>query len=55
MLKGRKARYWEAYEQLYADIAEQAEQNFNELFASEFARAYQAQLKLLKSDRHQGG
>ncbi|ARE41183.1 Uncharacterized protein ImpI/VasC [Rhodovulum sp. P5] len=55
MFKGRKARYWEAYEQLYADIAQQAETDFQELFAREFARAYQAQLQRLKAEARNGG
>ncbi len=49
ILKGRKARYWEVYEKMYAEISDQAENDFQELFAREFARAYQAQLEKLKS------
>jgi type VI secretion system FHA domain protein len=48
LLKGRKARYWEVYEKLYAEIADQAGHDFHELFAREFARAYQDQLERLK-------
>ncbi|MDT8857523.1 type VI secretion system-associated FHA domain protein TagH [Paracoccaceae bacterium Fryx2] len=48
ILKGRKALYWEAYEKMYAEISDQAENDFHELFAREFARAYQAQLERLK-------
>jgi predicted component of type VI protein secretion system len=33
---------------MYAEIADQAENDFNELFAREFARAYQDQLERLK-------
>lgn len=47
-LKGRKARYWEVYEQMYAEIADRAENDFHEMFSREFARAYQAQLERLK-------
>ena len=47
-LKGRKARYWELYETLYAGIADQAENEFQELFAREFAQAYRDQLERLK-------
>ncbi len=54
MFKGKKARYWEAYEQLYAGIAGQAESDFHDLFAREFAKAYQAQLRRLKEDRSGG-
>ncbi|MEM8591747.1 MAG: type VI secretion system-associated FHA domain protein TagH [Pseudomonadota bacterium] len=48
MLKSKKARYWEIYENKYAEISDQAENDFNELFAKEFARAYQEQLEKLK-------
>ncbi|KIC47736.1 type VI secretion system-associated FHA domain protein TagH [Tateyamaria sp. ANG-S1] len=48
MLKSRKARYWEIYESMYSEISDQAENDFQELFAKEFARAYQEQLDKLK-------
>ena len=48
LLKSRKARYWEVYEAMYAEISDQAENDFHELFAREFARAYQEQLDRLK-------
>ena len=48
MLKSRQARYWEIYESMYTDISDQAENDFQELFAKEFARAYQEQLDKLK-------
>lgn len=48
MLTNKKARYWEIYESKYAEISDQAENDFQELFAKEFARAYQAQLDKLK-------
>ncbi len=48
MLKSRKARYWEIYENMYASISDQAENDFHELFAREFARAYREQLDKLK-------
>lgn len=48
VLKGKKARYWEAYEKMYSDISDQAENEFFELFSNEFARAYQEQLERLK-------
>jgi type VI secretion system protein ImpI/type VI secretion system protein len=47
-LSNRKARYWEAYEAMYAEIADQAENQFHDLFAREFAAAYKAQLERLK-------
>ncbi|MCH2164942.1 MAG: type VI secretion system-associated FHA domain protein TagH [Marinovum sp.] len=48
LLKSRKARYWEIYEDMYAEISDQAENEFHDLFAKEFARAYQEQLEKLK-------
>ena len=48
MLKGRKSRYWETYEKLYTEIAEQAEHDFHEFFSKEFAKAYKKQLERLK-------
>ncbi len=48
LLKGRKARYWEVYEKMYADISDQAENDFHDLFSREFARAYSEQLQKLK-------
>lgn len=48
LLKSKKARYWEVYETMYSDISDQAENDFHELFAKEFARAYQEQLNKLK-------
>jgi type VI secretion system FHA domain protein len=47
-LKGKKARYWEVYEKMYTEISDQAENDFHDLFAREFARAYQEQLDRLK-------
>lgn len=47
LLGNRKARYWDAFEQLYGDIAREAEDDFQALFGKEFARAYQAQVKKL--------
>ena len=48
ILKGRKARYWEVYEKMYAELSDQAENDFHEMFGREFARAYQDQLERLK-------
>lgn len=48
LLKGKKARYWDVYEQLYAEISDQAENDFHELFSREFARAYKQQLDRLR-------
>jgi len=48
LFKGKKAQYWEVYEKMYADISDQAENDFQELFSREFARAYKEQLEKLK-------
>lgn len=49
LLKGRKAQYWETYERMYAEVSDQAENDFHELFAKEFAQAYKDQLARLKA------
>ena len=50
-LKNRKAQYWETYEAMYAEISDQAENDFHELFAREFAQAYKDQLARLKAQK----
>ncbi len=47
MISGKKARYWEVYEELYGQIAREAEDDFHKLFGKEFLRAYKEQLKKL--------
>jgi type VI secretion system FHA domain protein len=44
---GKKARYWEAYETLYAQIARETEDDFQSTFGREFARAYEDQSRKL--------
>ncbi len=48
LLKSKKAQYWEIYEKMFAEISDQAENDFHELFSREFARAYKEQLERLK-------
>ncbi len=48
LIKGKKALSWEVYEKMYGEISDQAENDFHELFAREFARAYKQQLEKLK-------
>lgn len=48
VLTNKKARYWDVFEAQYQEISDQAENDFQELFSREFARAYQAQLERLK-------
>ncbi|WP_370049234.1 MULTISPECIES: type VI secretion system-associated FHA domain protein TagH [Salipiger] len=47
LLGGKKARYWEAYEKMYAQIARETEDDFQSTFGREFARAYQDQIRKL--------
>ena len=49
MFRGKKAQYWETYEKMYAEIADQAENDFHDLFSREFAQAYKDQLARLKN------
>lgn len=46
-LGSKKARYWEAYEKMYAQISKETEDDFQSAFGREFARAYEEQLKKL--------
>ena len=48
LLTNKKARYWDTFERKYQEIADQAENDFHDLFSKEFARAYQEQLERLK-------
>lgn len=41
----RKAKYWDLFTSEYQTIAREAEDDFNELFGDEFARAYQERLR----------
>ena len=51
LLKGKKAQYWETYEKMYAEISDQAENDFHEVFSREFAQAYKQQLAQIKKDQ----
>jgi len=48
LIQGKKARYWDVYEKMYAKISDQTESDFHDSFGLEFARAYQAQMERLK-------
>jgi type VI secretion system FHA domain protein len=48
IMGNRKAKLWEEYERLFEQLSRQAEDDFGEFFAKEFARAYQSQLERLK-------
>lgn len=47
----RRARLWDLYEQLYRDIAREAEDDFHTLFGREFLRAYEEQVARLEDGR----
>jgi len=50
LLKDRnKSRYWDAFCELYGEIAGEAEEDFHQLFGREFAKAYQQELLRRKS------
>jgi len=46
----RKARLWDLYEQHYADISREAEDDFQNLFGRAFLRAYEEQIDRLASE-----
>ena len=47
VLESKNAWYWEQYQKVYATIIANAEDNFQELFGDEFAKAYQSQIAKL--------
>jgi FHA domain-containing protein len=47
----RKARLWEVFQQLYAQISAEASDDFHELFGKEFLRAYEEYIEQLSKDR----
>lgn len=48
---GKKAKYWDAYEEFYAELAASVEDNFQNMFGDEFARAYENQVQRLLGSR----
>lgn len=46
----RKARLWDFYEQHYAAISQEAEDDFDALFGREFLKAYEAQIERLRDE-----
>ncbi len=45
----RKARLWELYEELHADVSRQAQDDIEAMFGREFVSAYEAQIKRLEA------
>jgi FHA domain-containing protein len=46
----RKARLWDLYEQHYAAISREAEDDFDALFGREFLKAYEEQIERLRDE-----
>jgi FHA domain-containing protein len=47
----RKAKLWDLFVERYRDVAGEAREDFNAAFGKAFLRAYDAQVKKLRSDR----
>jgi FHA domain-containing protein len=47
----RRAKLWDLYQQLYRNIAEEAEEDFHAAFGREFLRAYEEQIARLDADK----
>ncbi|MES9882192.1 MAG: type VI secretion system-associated FHA domain protein TagH [Sedimenticola sp.] len=52
LLGSKKSWYWEQFEEKYKEVLSEAEDNFQELFGEEFARAYQDQTAKLVQARN---
>jgi type VI secretion system protein len=48
LLSVKKARYWDAFGQMYQDLIVEAEDDFHSLFGKEFNRAYEDQVRKLE-------
>ena len=44
----KKAKYWDIFKMMYSDIADEAQDDFQNLFGSEFSNAYDEQMSRLK-------
>ncbi|MDH5326812.1 MAG: type VI secretion system-associated FHA domain protein TagH [Gammaproteobacteria bacterium] len=47
----KKAKYWDSYEDYFREVASSVEDNFQNMFGEEFARAYEAQIQRLLMSR----
>ena len=47
----RKVKYWDLFTERYGQIAKDAEEGFMQLFAVEFTRAYENQVRTYKKAR----
>jgi type VI secretion system FHA domain protein len=50
MPSSRKARLWELFQELYAQLSKEVADDFDELFGKAFLEAYQSQIDRLESD-----
>jgi FHA domain-containing protein len=44
----RKAKLWEQFENIFSEVSQEAEDDFETLFSREFVKAYEAQIKTLE-------
>ena len=51
----RRAKSWELFTKLYSEIANEAEDDFHQLFGRTFSQAYEAQVRRLASLKHANG
>lgn len=51
----RKAKLWELFENIFADISREAQDDFDTLFGREFVKAYEEQIKRLEAGANQSG
>lgn len=49
--RGSKSKYWDAFTELYNDVADSAENSFKTIFGEAFSRAYAEQLVLIRQQR----
>jgi FHA domain-containing protein len=47
----RKAELWSVFQQQFAQLSHEVEDNFHQVFGREFLRAYEAQLDALHDER----
>lgn len=47
----RKAKYWDLYREQFAQIARESENDFNNLFAEEFRKTYEEQVRKLQGEQ----
>ncbi|MBL8438726.1 MAG: type VI secretion system-associated FHA domain protein TagH [Zoogloeaceae bacterium] len=51
----RRAKLWDQYQQLYRQIAEEAEEDFHAVLGREFVKAYEEQVALLNANKKRDG